>query len=216
MEAMANAWDKFIYVYGGWGSGGFVDTMFRLDVTNMSSGWQQVNPQGDTRVVRVSGVSATLNGAFYYLAGGFGNSSFNPTISSYNPSTNTWIAVAAPSLPANVFTSRIRGCVVALGDSLYFMYGQYLFKWNPKQTNWINIPTSPPWQRFPDPSCVAYDDKVVQLVGTAAATYDPVNGVFAALPSTEQPILGRNHFWPVAQVCRTAVNRKGMIRFGEG
>jgi hypothetical protein len=191
---MANTLGKFIYVYGGGDALQFtVDSMIRLDVTDFTAGWSRMSLGGDNfvRPQRYNGVSATLNDVFYYVAG-FDPSKGNAlitTTSAYIPLYNFWVTdVPGAALPATVVDKQIgfRGCLVALGDSLYFMRYGYLLTWNSTlgYQGWTNIITKPPWQNYGAPSCVAYDGKVVQMVGNAAATYDPVNKTFASLNGT--------------------------------
>jgi hypothetical protein len=205
---MANAWGVYVYVYGGSDfMKGFADNMLRLEVTNLVAGWSRVTMQGDaTRIARHHGVSATLNGVFYDVAG-WTNTGFVTPTSSYNPATNLWTtSVPGATLPTTVADnfSNFRGCLVALGDSLYYMRYQYLLRWKPGDTSWTAIPTSSPWQNSGVPSCAAYDGKVVQMLGGGTATYDPVTGAFDRLPTS-----ANSRYDPIAGVCPSPTDPKG-------
>jgi hypothetical protein len=236
---MANAWGSYIYVYGGADDTighFFVDLMIRLDVTKMGAGWSFVLPAGDPapHYVRHKGATAILNGVMYYVGGvypylvpataysaGYWLYVFVTPTSSYNPTNNVWTTtVPGATLPLAQDTSDVieGGCLVALGDSLYFMRHTHLLRWKPGDANWTAIPTtSPPWQNSGNPSCVAYDGKVVQIVGSRAATYDPVTKAFGTLPvNYRQGTYGQSS--PIAQVCGqgTASYPKGEDGEGKG
>ena len=210
---MANSLGKFIYVYGGADALRFtVDSMIRLDVTDFTAGWRRMSLGGDAlvRPQRYNGVSATLNNVFFYVAG------FDPskgyalitTTSAYDPLTNYWMTIVpGATLPDKVADSQIgyRGCLVALGNGLYYMRYEHLLRWKLGDQVWTDIITKPPWQNSGAPSCVAYDGKVVQMVGNAAATYDPVTGAFASLNGTG----AGSHLFPVAQNVDTTCDPKG-------
>jgi len=204
-SGMANAWDKYIYVYGGGDASTYaVDFMVRLDVTNFTAGWSRVVRGGDHLTSppphRYNGVTAALEGVFYFV-GGFntanGAFTFITTTSSYDPATNIWTSsVPGAALPLPVDNQiGYRGCMVSLGGWLYYMRYQYLLKWKPGQLSWTAITTIPPWQNAGAPSCVAAFGKVVQMVDDVTNTYDPITGTFSTLPGSG----ARNHHFPVAQ-----------------
>jgi hypothetical protein len=218
---MANAWGNYVYVYGGTDfANKYLRQMIRLDVANMTAGWSKVVPApavpGDTTrvVARYHGVSATLSGVFYYVGGWDidGTGGFVRTVSSYNPATNIFTRVVnINSLPdALADAEHINHCcLVALGDSLYYMRYQYLLRWKPcGELWWTAITTSSPWANIGYPSCAAYDGKVVQMSGSGAATYDPVTGAFERLPDSQ-----RGHYFPVAGVCSSPTDPKGKRPF---
>jgi hypothetical protein len=198
--AMANAWGKYIYVYGG-GDENFVhlETMIRLDVTNLAAKWSYIDYGGGQD--KYNGVSATLNGIFYYIAGFTASGGFVYDTSSFNPATNVYTSyVSGADLPTSVGIPEIvtqRGCALSYSGSLYYMRGFSFLKWTPGDSAWTNISTSAPWQNSGNPSCAIFQGKIVQMAGNQSTTYDPATGIFATLPGTSE----RNHNHPIAQVC---------------
>lgn len=192
----AVSYNDKIYIFGGYGPGGFRTSSEVYDAQNDS--WSTI---ADVPSPRRNTSSALLNGKIFVMGGSVGPNVLD-TVEAYDPVSDTWDTSIAP-LPA----ARQAGEAAVVNGELYYIAGaspspkNSLYKYNENNNTWSQMANLNTSRRFFSAS--VYNGKLYVMGGLtegpglvftqSVEVYDPVLNTWSSLNDMPVPrIMGKS------------------------